>query len=173
MKQLNGKRLKIWDCNGHVFEGLCTGSTDDCVRLLQDGGKDEITFNMKGYFAYQIVGGGVTGGYSGLQAYVCKNPSINCAGRCLLSSNPCHIEDMNCEVYKKSNAQGHGFVCDFGSIGAMEIIPPQVQRVLFDGMVVDRNKRKNYLEDAKKEIVKEKKERKENQENKDDGSGKV
>ena len=168
MKQLNGKRLKIWDVGGHSFEGLCTGTTDDEIRLLEDGKKDEIVFNMKNYFAYKIVGGGTTGGYSGLQAYVCKNPAINCVGRCMISSKPCHIEDMDCEVCKQKTSQGIGFKCDFGCVGAIEVLPSQVQRILFDGMVVDRNKKKNYLEDAKKSIEKDMK-----QENKNDGLGEV
>ena len=59
---------------------------------------------------------------------------------------------MGCEVCNKKTAQGTGFKCDFGCIGAIEVLPSKVQRVLFDGMTVDRNKKKNYLEDAVNKI---------------------
>ncbi len=149
MKHLNGKRLKLWDSNGHLFEGLCTGASDEVVRLLKDGEKDERVFFVKNIYSYVVVGEGVSGGYSGLKAFVCKNPSINCAGRCRISMEESTIDDMGCAVRSANN----GFKCDFGCVGAIEVIPSQVQRVLFDGMTVDRNKRKNYLEDAKKEIM--------------------
>lgn len=157
MKHLNGKRLKLWDSNGHVFEGVCTGATDDVVKLLKDGESDERVFFVKNIYSYSVVGEGVSGGYSGLKAYVCKNPSINCNGRCLVSSRECHIEDMGCDVCGKKTAQGTGFRCDFGCIGAIEILPSKVQKVLFDGMRVDRNARKNYLDNAIKEIQKNEK----------------
>ena len=155
MKHLNGKRLKLWDSNGHVFEGLCTGASDDIVRLLKDGERDERVFFVKNIYSYAVVGGGVSGGYSGLKAYVCKNPAINCAGRCRISAAECHIDDMGCEVCRKKTAEGTGFGCDFGCVGAIEVLPSQVQRVLFDGMIVDRNVRKNYLEKAMKKIEKD------------------
>ena len=162
MKHLNGKRLKLWDSNGHLFEGLCTGATDEIVKLLKDGEKDERVFFVKNIYSYTVVGGGVTGGYSGLFVYTCRNPNINCKGKCMISANECHIEDMDCDVCRQRTAQGIGFKCDFGQIGAMEIIPPQVQKALFNGMRVDLNRKRNYLEEAKKEIEREmKKERKE------------
>jgi len=49
------------------------------------------------------------------------------------------------------------FTCDFGCVGAIEVLPSQLQRVLFNGMVVDRNKKKNYLYNAIKEIQKNEK----------------
>lgn len=155
MKHLNGKRIRVWDMNGHAFEGVCTGVTDDIVRLLKDGETDERCFFIRNIHSYVVIGEGATGGYSGLKAYVCKNPSINCAGRCRISSTECRIVDMGCEVCNKKTAQGTGFRCDFGCIGAIEVLPSKVQRVLFDGMVVDRNVRKNYLEEARKEIEKD------------------
>ena len=154
MKHLNGKRLKLWDSNGHLFEGVCTGASDDVVRLLKDGEKDERVFFVKNIYSYVVVGEGCTGGYSGLKAYVCKNLSINCAGRCRISADECALDGMGCEV---RSAKGVDFKCDFGCVGAIEVLPSQVQRVLFDGMTVDRNRRKNYLEDAKKEISKNEK----------------
>ena len=152
MKHLNGKRLKLWDSNGHLFEGLCTGASDEIVKLLKDGESDERHFFVRNIYSYVVVGEGTTGGYSGLKAYVCKNSSINCAGKCRISTKECHIEDMDCEVCRKKTAQGVGFKCDFGCIGAIEVIPSKVQKVLFDGMVVDRNVKRNYLEEAMKSI---------------------
>lgn len=154
MKHLNGKRIKIWDSNGHLFEGVCTGASDDIVRLLKDGERDERVFFVRNIYSYVVVGEGVSGGYSGLKAYVCKNPAINCAGRCRIASGECSITDMGCEAMNKKASRGEGFGCDFGCVGAIEVLPSQVQRVLFDGMTVDRNRRKNYLDDAKKEIAK-------------------
>ena len=154
MKHLNGKRLKLWDSNGHLFEGLCTGASDDIVRLLKDGEKDERVFFVKNVYSYVVVGEGVSGGYSGLKAFVCKNPAINCAGRCRISMEESTIDNMECEV---RSAKGVNFKCDFGCIGSIEVLPSQVQRILFDGMLVDRNKKKNYLENAKKEILKNEK----------------
>lgn len=154
MKHLNGKRIKVWDSNGHLFEGICTGASDDVVRLLKDGEKDERVFFVKNIYSYVVVGEGVSGGYSGLKAFVCKNPSINCAGRCKISVDECKIGDMECEA---PSSKGVEFTCDFGCVGAIEVLPSQVQRVLFNGMVVDRNKKKNYLCIAKKEIQKNEK----------------
>lgn len=152
MKHLNGKRIKIWDSNGHLFEGVCTGASDDILRLLKDGEKDERVFFVKNIYSYVVVGEGVSGGYSGLKAYVCKNPAINCMGRCKISSTECSIGEMDCEVCNAKNIANLEFKCDFGCIGAIEVLPSQVQRILFDGMTVSREKRKNYLDNARKEI---------------------
>lgn len=154
MKQYNGKRMVFWDSNGHRFEGLCTGASDEEVKMLKDGETDERVFLVRNIFSYSIVGEGTTGGYSGLQAYVCKNESINCAGRVLLSSKECHVGDMNCEACDSN--KNKNFKCDFGCIGAMEILPSRVQRALFDGMNIDRNRKKNYLEEATKSIYAQK-----------------
>ncbi len=56
MKHLNGKRLKLWDSNGHVFEGVCTGATDDVVKLLKDGESDERVFFVKNIYSYSFLG---------------------------------------------------------------------------------------------------------------------
>ena len=154
MKHLNGKRIKVWDSNGHLFEGVCTGASDDIVRLLKDGEKDERVFFVKNIYSYVVVGEGASGGYSGLKAFVCKNPSINCAGRCRISVDECTIDDMECEAHL---SKGKEFKCDFGCVGAIEVLPSQVQRVLFNGMVVDRNRKKNYLDNALKDIQKNEK----------------
>ena len=110
MKHLNGKRIKIWDSNGHLFEGVCTGASDDVVRLLKNGEKDERVFFVKNIYSYVVVGEGASGGYSGLKAFVCKNPSINCAGRCKVSVDECTIGDMECEACL---SKGKEFKCDF------------------------------------------------------------
>lgn len=150
MKQLNGKRIVFWDSNGHKFEGLCVGTSDEEVKILKDGETDERVFFIRNIFSYSIIGEGTTGGYSGLQVYACKNESVNCAGRVLISSKECQIVDMSCEVCTSNRDKN--FKCDFGCIGAMEVLPSRVQRVLFDGMKIDRNKKKNYLEEAMKSM---------------------
>ena len=150
------------------MEGLCTGSSDEEIRILKDGETDERCFPRALFPSYSIVGGGTTGGYSGLKVFICKNPAINCAGRCKMTSGNATILDMGCEVGKTKPE----FKCDFGCIGAMEVIPSQVQKVLFEGMLVDRNKSRNYLDEAKKEIKKDvnslKNEKKGNQKNEKD-----
>ena len=151
MKHLNGKKLKIWDNIGNIFEGLCVGANDDIVKILNDKERDERVFFIKNIFSYQIVGEGTTGGYSGLKVYVCKNDEINCKGKVLLSSNECHIKDMKCDI---CNNPKINFKCDFGCIGALEILPTQVQRILFEGMVVSRENNKNYLKEAVEAIKK-------------------
>ena len=152
MKQYNGKRLKIWAANGLMFEGICTGADDEFVRLLPEGETDEIAIHVHNIFAHSVVGEGVSGGYSGLKTYVCKNTMLNCMGKCLVSSKECTLADMNCEICRKHTEDGTGFKCDFGCVGAIEVLPSKVQRVLFDGMIADRNKKKNYLDEAKKDV---------------------
>ena len=58
---------------------------------------------------------------------------------------------MNCSICNNPKTE---FKCDFGCIGAMEVLPTKIQRVLFEGMMVNREKTKNYLEDAIKQIKK-------------------
>lgn len=151
MKHLNGKRLQIFDNFGNSYIGLCTGATEDIVKILVDNENDERVFFIKNIFSYIIVGEGTTGGYSGLKAYICKNDDINCKGRVLLTSNECHINDMNCPICNNSKTN---FKCDFGCIGAIEVLPSKVQKVLFEGMMVCREKTKNYLDEAIKQINK-------------------
>lgn len=152
MKHLNGKRIKINDNVGNSYEGVCTGANEDIVKLLLDNNPDEMVFFIKNIFSYVVVGEGTTGGYSGLKAYICKNEQINCKGRVYISSKECHINDMNCEICNNSNNK---FKCDFGCIGAIEVLPSKVQRVLFDGMFVSREENKNYLQAAQIKINKE------------------
>ena len=149
MKHLNGKKLQIFDNFGNSYIGLCTGATEDIVKILVENENDERVFFIKNIFSYVIVGEGTTGGYSGLKAYICKNEQINCKGRVYISSKECHINDMNCEI---CNNSGNKFKCDFGCIGAIEILPSKVQRVLFDGMMVSRDNNKNYLKEAVEKI---------------------
>ena len=151
MKHLNGKRIKINDNVGNSYEGVCTGANEEIVKLLLDNNTDEMVFFIKNIFSYVIVGEGTTGGYSGLKAYICKNEQINCKGRVYISSNECHIHDMNCEICNNSNNK---FKCDFGCIGAIEVLPSKVQKVLFEGMMVCREKTKNYLDEAIKQMNK-------------------
>jgi hypothetical protein len=152
MKHLNGKRLKISDNVGNSYIGLCTGANDEIIKMLLDNETDEIVFFIKNIFSYVIIGEGTTGGYSGLKAFICKNENINCKGRVYISSKDCEIKDMNCEICNNSNNK---FKCDFGCIGAIEILPSKVQRVLFDGMFVSREQSKNYLQQAVEKIDKE------------------
>lgn len=151
MKHLSGKKIQIFDNVGNNYIGLCTGATDEIIKILMDNEKDERVFFIKNIFSYIIVGEGTTGGYSGLKVYFCKNDNINCKGKVLLTSNKCHINDMNCAICNNSKTE---FKCDFGCIGAMEVLPTKIQRVLFEGMMVNREKTKNYLEDAMKQIKK-------------------
>jgi len=149
MKHLNGKKIKINDNVGNSYIGLCTGASDEIIKMLLDNETDETVFFIKNIFSYVIIGEGVTGGYSGLKAYVCKNEHINCRGKVFISSKECHINEMNCEICNNSNNK---FKCDFGCIGAIEILPSKVQRVLFDGMMVSRDNNKNYLKEAVEKI---------------------
>lgn len=153
MKHLNGKKLKIWDNVGNNFEGLCVGATDDIIKILNENESDERVFFIKNIFSYQILGEGTTGGYSGLKAYICKNDEINCKGRVLLTSKECHIKDMGCTICNNSKVD---FKCDFGCIGAIEVLPSRVQKILFEGMLVSRENTKNYLKEAISNIKKDK-----------------
>lgn len=140
MKHLSGKKIKIYCLNGKSVSGLCTGATDDIVKILEDGKTDEMVIFIKNIFSYVVIGEGCSGGYSGLHVYVCKNENINCRGRVKLSLNPIHIEDMGCKVCMAKTSDGTGFHCDFGDLGAMEVLPSKIQRVLFDGMLIEKNK---------------------------------
>jgi hypothetical protein len=153
MKHLNGKKIKISDNAGNVFEGICTGATDEIIKLLLKNEVDERVFFTKNIFSYVIVGGGITGGYSGLKTYICKNDNINCKGRVKITAKECHINDMGCLIDNNDKAK---FKCDFGCIGAIEIIPSKVQKILFEGMNICREQTKNYLEEATNQINKEK-----------------
>lgn len=150
MKHLNGKKIKIFDTVGHEHEGVCTGATDDIVKILEENATDEKVFFIKNIYAYTIVGEGTSGGYSGLKVYICKNDEINCKGRVLLSANECHIKDMNCPICNSRT----NFKCDFGCIGALEVLPSKVQRLLFEGMLVCREQSKDYLNEAINKINK-------------------
>jgi len=150
MEQLNGKRIMVVDCTGAQTKGLCTGCSEDFIKIVPDCHSDERVFLMRSVVSYEVVGGGVTGGYSGLKTFICKNEEINCAGRVMLGLDGSHITDMGCPAIAGKGAK---FKCDFACIGAMEVIPPQVQRALFGGMVAERGKKKNYLADARREIA--------------------
>jgi hypothetical protein len=141
MKHLSGKKIKIFCVNGKSVTGLCTGGSDDTVKILEDGKTDEMIVFVRNIFSYVIVGEGCTGGYSGLNVYVCKNEDINCKGRIKLSLNPITINDMGCKVCTAKTVEGTGFKCDFGNLGAMEVLPTNIQKVLFDGMLVEKNKK--------------------------------
>lgn len=154
MKHLNGKKIQISDNIGNTFVGICTGANDDIIKLLLENEEDERVFFIKNIFSYVIIGGGVTGGYSGLKTYICKNDNINCKGRIKISSKECHINDMECPIKEKDKTK---FKCDFGCIGAIEVIPSRVQRILFEGMINCREQTKNYLEEAQNQIKKENK----------------
>ena len=146
MKHLSGKKIKVFCINGKSVSGVCTGATDDIVKILEDGKTDEMVIFVKNIFSYVIVGEGCTGGYSGLNVYVCKNENINCHGKIKLSLKPITISDMNCKVCTAKTSEGTGFNCDFGNLGPMEVLPSNIQKVLFDGMIVEKNKKVNKNE---------------------------
>lgn len=141
MKHLSGKKLKIYCINGKCVSGLCTGANDEIIKILEDDKTDEMVVFIKNIFSYVVIGEGCTGGYSGLHVYVCKNENINCKGRIKLSLNPIQIQDMGCKVCFARTSEGDKFNCDFGDLGAMEVIPSSIQRILFDGMLVEKNKK--------------------------------
>lgn len=143
MKHLSGKKLEITMTTGEKISGLCTGGTDDMVKIMADGSKDETFVFIRNIFAYTIIGGGVAGGYSGLKVYLCKNADIGCQGRVKLSIDDETIASMGCNVINADTAAGRGFNCDFGCLGPMEVIPSNVQRVLFDKMLTIKNRSKN------------------------------
>ena len=107
-----------------------------------------MVISVANIFSYVIHGGGCTGGYSGLKVYVCKNLGISCLGRVKLSAIPLKIEDMGCNVCKAKTVNGEGFNCDFGCVGALEVIPSKVQKMLFDGMLLIRNQKKEKNENV-------------------------
>ena len=140
-KHLQGKKISVYCNNGTEFAGLCTASSDAVIKILKEGEKDEMVISVANIFSYVIHGEGCTGGYSGLKVYVCKNLGISCFGRVKLSASPLKIEDMGCGVCKAKTVNGTGFNCDFGCVGAMEVIPSKVQKLLFDGMLVIKNQK--------------------------------
>lgn len=136
MKHLTGKKLQI-NCNaGKSVIGLCTGGTDDIIKILPENKEDEMVIFIRNIFSYTIIGEGCSGGYSGLKVYMCKCADINCKGRLKLSCNCEDISEMGCEISKSSDKK---FKCEFGCLGAMEVIPSNVQKILFDGMIVCKN----------------------------------
>ena len=149
MKHLQGKKLKVNSINGMEVFGLVTGATDELIKILIDTEKDETVILIKNIFTYKIVGEGVSGGFSGLKVFCCKNEEIGCKGRRKLSTKNVSIEDMGCEVCNAKTVAGTGFKCDFGCIGDMEVIPSNAQRVLFDGMLVEANKPKGEINNGK------------------------
>lgn len=139
MKHLQGKKIKVTSINGNSVIGLVTGATDDIVKILVEGEQDETVIFVKNIFTYQIIGEGTTGGYSGLHVFACKNLAIGCKGKIKLSCKQNTIlQDMECEVPKQKTE----FVCDFGCLGEMEVLPSKVQKVLFDGMIKKNIKEK-------------------------------
>ncbi len=150
MEQLNGKRIMVVDCTGASTTGLCTGCADDRIKMVPDHHSDERVIFLRNVVCYEVVGGGTTGGYCGIKVFVCKNDAINCKGRVLLSQEGSHITDMGCQMIGRTDVK---FKCDFMNLGAMEVLPPQVQRTLFNGMTVIREKNKDYLANAKRQIA--------------------
>lgn len=140
-KHLQGKKISVYCMNGAEFTGLCTAASNEVLKILRDGTKDEMVIAVANIFSYVIIGGGCSGGYSGLKVYVCKNLGISCFGRVKLSAMPLKIEDMGCDVCKAKTVNGTGFNCDFGCVGAMEVIPSKVQKLLFEGMTVVKNQK--------------------------------
>lgn len=140
MKHLNGKKLSITCISGHTIQGLCTGATDELVKILIDNAHDETAIFVKNIFSYTIIGGKTTGGYSGIKVFICKNESISCKGIVRLSSRELTLDDMECPVHNAKSKTGETFNCDFACLGAMEVLPSGVQNILFDGMKVTKNK---------------------------------
>lgn len=138
MKHLSGKKIEITCVSGYKVAGLCTGATDEIVKLMIDGDTDETIIFVKNIFSYVIIGGGVTGGYSGIKVYVCRCENINCLGRIKLSAKKLILSDMECPIVHTKTVAGSGYDCDFGCVGAMEVIPSNVQKMLFEGMMIIR-----------------------------------
>lgn len=145
-KHLQGKKISVFCTNGKEFVGLCTASSDNMIKILLEKAKDEMVIAVPNIFAYIIHGSGCTGGYTGIKVYVCKNDDISCIGRVKMSTVPLKIEDMGCNVCTAKTVNGVGYDCDFGCIGAMEVIPTKVQRILFDQMLNVRKKEKKVNE---------------------------
>lgn len=136
MKHLQGKKVKVKSIDGTIVVGIVTGATDDILKILSQNEVDEQIIFIRNIFSYVIIGQGTSGGYSGLQVFACKNLNIGCKGRLLLSLNKnTKIQDMGCGVCDK------GFKCDFGTLGQMQVLPSNIQRVLFDGLLKQNNKK--------------------------------
>lgn len=145
MKHLTGKKLEIISIGGGVAKGVVTGGTDDITKLLSEGDADETVIFDKNIFTYKIIGEGTTGGYSGLKLYACRCFEVGCAGRRKISSKSLTVADMGCDV---PNNGGTAFKCDFGCVGAIEVLPSKAQLILFDGMEVVA-KIKKVVDDGK------------------------
>lgn len=136
MKHLQGKKVKITSVCGQCFQGVVTGATDDIVKILIENQTDQIVVFIKNIFSYQIIGEGVSGGFSGLNVFACKNLEIGCKGKIKISlRKDLNVQDMECEVCKQKTE----FVCDFGCLGQMQILPSKVQKILFDGLIKSNN----------------------------------
>ena len=137
MKHLQGKKVKVTSINGNSVTGLVTGAADDIVKILVDGQQDQTVIFIKNIFTYQVIGQGVTGGYSGIHVFACKNLEIGCKGRLRLScKKDTTILDMGCQVAKQPTK----FKCDFGCLGEMQVLPSRVQKILFDGLTKKNGK---------------------------------
>lgn len=140
MKHLQGKKIYIDSITGKSITGLVVGANDELIRVLVDGQTDERVIFVKNIYSYQVIGEGVSGGYSGIKVYVCKNLNIGCKGRIKLSGKQLKIQDMGCKVCLSE--KGKNFHCDFGNVGAMEVLPSKVQKILFEGLLKDNNEKK-------------------------------
>ncbi len=139
MKHLTGKKVTIYCNSGKGFSGLITAASDDVIKIMPENKKDELVIFTKNIFAYVIIGEGASGGYSGLKVYICKNDDINCKGRVKLSVEETTIQDMGCAVCTSKTAAGVGYNCDFGCVGALEVLPSKLQRLLLNNMIVAKN----------------------------------
>lgn len=138
MKHLQGKKVKVKSIDGSVVVGIVTGATEELLKILSQNETDEQVIFIRNIFSYVVIGQGVTGGFSGINVFACKNLNIGCKGKLLLSLNKStKIQDMKCAVCDK------GFKCDFGTLGQMQVLPSKVQKVLFDGLLKDNNKKEN------------------------------
>lgn len=136
MKHLQGKKIKVKLTNGNCLLGIVTGATEEILKILSQNETDQQVIFIRNIFSYVVIGQGVTGGYSGLQVFACKNLNIGCKGRLKLSLNKnLKIQEMGCGACDK------GFKCDFGTLGQMQLLPSNVQKVLFDGLLKDNNKK--------------------------------
>ena len=143
MKHLQGKKVQIVSNGGVSYIGIVTGSTDDIVKILCENQTDETVIFIKNIFSYKIIGQGVSGGFSGIQVFACKNENIGCKGKIYLSKKKSTtIQNMNCEICKAKTVAGIGFKCDFGTLGDLQVLPSKVQGVLFQGLIKDNNIKK-------------------------------
>lgn len=139
MKHLTGKKLNITCTSGKSIIGLCTGATDEIIKILLDKETDETIVFIKNIFSYTIIGGKTTGGYSGLKVFICKNDILSCKGIIRLSKDNLTIDDMECPIHVAKKKVGEDFKCDFACLGAMEVLPSPVQAIFFEGMKVNKN----------------------------------